>query len=107
MAIFTNDQAVTATVKFTDKKGKPDKVDGVPVWASDNADVAVVTAADDGMSASIVSGDLTGEEPWTANITCTADADLGEGVVQLIGTGSITYTGGQAVVSEITFTPTP
>ena len=101
--LLPDDKTVSASVAFTDAKGKPAKVDGIPIWASDNEDAATVAAADDGMSAVVTPGTLVGPEPWTANITVTADADLGAGVVAIIGTGSVTVTGGAASVVEITF----
>ena len=101
--LLPDDKSVFASVSFTDAKGKPARVDGIPVWASDNDDAATVVAADDGMSATVTPGTLTGPEPWTANITVTADADLGEGVQPIIGTGSVTVTGGTAAVVEIKF----
>jgi len=101
--LLPDDKTVSATVAFKDTKGKPAKVDGVPVWASDNEDAATVVAADDGMSAVVSPGALTSPEPWTANITVTADADLGEGVVPIIGTGSVTVTGGAASIIEVKF----
>jgi len=101
--LLPDDKTVSASVAFTDAKGKPAKVDGIPIWASDNEDAATVAANADGMSAVVTPGALAGDEPWTANITVTADADLGEGSKPIIGTGSVTVTGGAASVVEITF----
>ena len=101
--LLPDDKSVSATVAFADAKGKPAKVDGIPIWGSDNEDAATVAAAADGMSAVVTPGALVGPEPWTANITVTADADLGAGVVPIIGTGSVTVTGGTASIVEIKF----
>ena len=103
MPLLPDDKTVAASVAFTDAKGKPAKVDGVPVWASDNEDAATVVAAADGMSAVVSPGALANPEPWTANITVTADADLGAGMTPIIGTGSVTVTGGTASIVEIKF----
>jgi len=103
MALLPDDKTLPASVTFLDAKGKKAPVDGVPVWASDNEDVATVAAAADGMSAVVTPGPLTGPEPWMANITVTADADLGAGMTPIIGTGSVTVTGGTATVVNIDF----
>ena len=59
---------------------RPAKVDGVPVWASSDETVLLVTPAVDGMSAVVDT-----VAPGTARITVTADADLGAGVKTLTG----------------------
>lgn len=93
-----DDKTVSATVSFIDAKGKPAKVDGAPVWASDNEAVASVVAADDGMSAVIAPNDL-----GTAQISVTADADLGAGVTTLTGLGTVEVVAGTAVTASINF----
>jgi len=59
---------------------RPALVEGVPVWASSDETVLLVTPSVDGMSAMIDT-----VAPGTARITVSADADLGEGVVPLTG----------------------
>ncbi len=99
MATLPDDKTLPATVAYVDAKGNPATVDGAPVWASSNEGVATVAAAADGMSASIVPGSTLGD----TDITVTADADLGSGIVQLIATGTVTVVAGQAVTGAITF----
>jgi hypothetical protein len=94
-----DDKTVSATVSFVDAKGNPAKVDGVPVWAVDNTDVVVVTAADDGMSATFTPATTLG----TAQVSVSADADLGAGVTQIVGLGTIEVIAGQAVAAQINF----
>ncbi len=95
--------AVNAAVKFVDKFGNAAPVEGVPVWTNDREDVAVMTVAADGMSASFVPTGLVG----AATIQCTADADLGAGVVNVVLTGVLDLTGGAAVGGTIEFTAAP
>jgi len=93
-----DDKTVVATVSFVDAKGKPAKVDGAPVWASDNEAVATVVADATGLTAVVTPVDI-----GTAQISVTADADLGAGVVELIGLGTVEVIGGQAATAVINF----
>jgi hypothetical protein len=78
--INTDQNYPNVALTITDPKGRPAKVDGVPVWSSSDATVLAVTAAADGMSA-VVDTVAAG----TARITVTADADLGAGVTEITG----------------------
>lgn len=81
MADITTDQRFDNVVlSITDDRGRPAAVDGVPVWASSDETVLVVTPAVDGMSAVVDS-----VAPGTARITVSADADLGSGVQTITG----------------------
>lgn len=81
MADVTTDQFFPSVVlTITDATGAAATVDGVPVWASSDATVLAVTAAADGMSASVDT-----VAPGTARVSVSADADLGAGVVSLDG----------------------
>jgi hypothetical protein len=97
--LLPDDKIVSASVTYTDAKGHPAKVDGVPVWASDNTDVATVAASEDGMSATISPGSSLG----TAQISVTADADLGEGTREVIGIGTVEVVAGEAVAAVLSF----
>lgn len=91
-------QQVTVTVEFRDKKGNKAKVDGMPEWATDNSEVLTLTPAADGLSCVVAAaGPLS-----TANITLTADADLGTGVKPVIGTLEVTITAGEAATVVLT-----
>lgn len=94
-----DDQVVTASVVYKDAKGHPAQVQGAPVWASDTPAVADVTAAADGMSATVTPGTDLG----TCQISVTADADLGDGVENVVALGSVEVISGTAVVGEISF----
>jgi hypothetical protein len=78
--INTDQNFPNAALAITDARGRPAKVEGVPVWASSDETVLSVTAAADGMSA-VVDTVAAG----TARITVSADADLGAGVVEITG----------------------
>lgn len=96
---MSSTQQVGVSVEFKDKKGNPAKVDGVPEWMTDNSDVLIVTPAGDGMSCIVAAAGPLG----VGNITLTADADLGTGVVPVIGTLEVTITAGPA--TTVTLTP--
>ena len=81
MADITTDQNYpNVQLTITDAKGRPAKVDGVPVWASSDETVLAVTPAADGMSALIDT-----VAAGTARATVSADADLGAGVLTITG----------------------
>lgn len=94
--ILTDSQQVDLSIDPRDKKNKPAKVDGAPVWASSNEAVITVTAAADGMSATVVAG-----EPGDAQVNVSADADLGDGVTTLTGTLDVTVTAGAATTLAV------
>lgn len=77
-------QQVDFTISPKDRKGNPAAVDGVPVWASSNPNVASVEPSTDGLSATVKAG-----VPGSTVISVTADADLGAGVVNLAGTADV------------------
>ena len=76
--VLTDMQKVSAgPIQPVDGAGHPAPVDGVPVWAVSDEKILTVTPSADGLSADI---ETTGEL-GTAQVTVTADADLGAGVV--------------------------
>lgn len=80
MDITTDQNFPNVVLDIRDPKGRPAKVDGIPVWASSDETVASVTPASDGMSAIV---DTVG--PGVARVSVTADADLGAGVSTITG----------------------
>lgn len=100
MATLHDDKTITASIQPVDSKGRPAKVDGIPVWTSDNEAIATVVASADGMSAEITPG--TDLSPPAVTITCTLDADLGPGVTTLTAVGEITVVAAQAVTVAMT-----
>lgn len=95
---MTNSQKATATIAIVDKAGQPAPVDGIPVWASSDATIITVTPAADGMSADVVAVGPLGK----ANVSVTADADLGAGVKSIFGILEVEITQGEAVGITLT-----
>jgi hypothetical protein len=93
------DEYVEVKVSYVDAAGNPAVVDGDVVWESSNPDLVTVTAHDDTTSADVCpagNGDL-----GTAQISATADADLGEGVRELITVFDVQIVAGEAVAGTI------
>lgn len=95
------EQTFLASVTFADSKGKPAKVDGAPVWATDNSDVLTIAPAADGMSCQVTSSIIAG----AAKLKVSADADLGAGVVLIEGTLDVTVDARPATSVVITAGP--
>lgn len=100
--ILTDTQKATITATPVSARGNPARVDGIPTWTTDNPTVLGVEASADGMSATITAAGGVGD----AQVQFTCDADLGEGVVPVIGLLSVTVVAGPAasvglVASEI------
>lgn len=97
------DQKVSASVAFLDSQGNPAKVDGVPAWGSSDEGVVSVTAEADGLSALIVANSV-----GLAQVNVKADADLGEGMKEIVGTLDLDIVSGEAVSVVLTpGTPEP
>lgn len=78
--INTDQHYESVSLSITDNRGRPARVDGVPVWASSDETVLSVAASPDGMSAAIET-----VAPGTARVSVSADADLGTGVIEITG----------------------
>jgi hypothetical protein len=83
---------------ITDRAGNPARLDSVPTWDSSNTTALTVTAAPDGMSAVVTAGDVMAD---AVLVTMRADADLGEGVREIIGTLQVNVTAGEAQFVEL------
>jgi len=94
MSITLQDtQEVTLNLGLKDAEGNAGTVEGVPAWSVDDASVALVTPADDGLSALVAAGAL-----GTATISVVVN-----GITQTIG---ITVVGGDATqISIVAGTP--
>jgi hypothetical protein len=100
---ITNEQKVSITLNITTDAGRPAKVDGAPAWVilSGSSSLAV---AEDGLSAVLTSSDDPGD---TTGIV-KADADVGEGIVEISDTFTVHVAGAQAKNLGIGFgTPEP
>jgi hypothetical protein len=74
------DDVLDLAVGFQDKNGDAAKVDGAPAWALTDSSLGDLAVAEDGMSAS-----FTPKAIGALKIQVKADADLGEGVKEIIG----------------------
>jgi hypothetical protein len=92
-----NDKMINVQVTYVDAKGNPATVDSV-AWASSNVAILAVTEdTTDSTKASVVPVGAVGQ----AQITATADVDLGAGVKNLITTMDIAVVAGEAVAGTI------
>ena len=96
---LTIDQKARIDVAFTDRAGHPATVDGVPVWASSDEGLFSVQPAEDGMSAYVVAGDETGD---AGLLTVRADADMGEGMREVVGTLEVRISSGETQFMTLT-----
>lgn len=94
---LTATQQCDLTIAVTDAKGNPAPVDGPPQWFVDNPAVLALTPAADGMGCLVAAVGPLG----TALVSVKADADLGAGVVELVGTLEVEVTAGQAALMAI------
>ena len=72
---LTNEQKIKATLTPVTETGRPAKLDGAPSWTIQDGN-CTISVADDGLSATIIAGDVPGD----TMILIEADADLGAGV---------------------------
>jgi hypothetical protein len=93
------DQQVILQVEYVDANGNAATVDGPVQWDSSNPTIVTVTAdAADDMRALVQAVGPVGN----AQITATADADLGEGTRTLVTPMDVTVVAGEAVTGTIT-----
>ena len=92
------DDAVKMQVTYVDAEGNPAKVDGPITWASSDETLAEVEV--DSVDSSIVTVTPVGPT-GQVQITATADADLGDGVRELITVCDISLVAGEAVAGTI------
>lgn len=97
--VLTVSQKVSASITPVDAKGNPAPIDGVPAWSSSNPDIASVVPAEDGLSAVIVATGVVGD----TQVSVSADADLGEGVTQIVAIGDLSIRPDQAVALSLNF----
>lgn len=98
MLILTEEQQVALAVAFKTAGGHDAKVDGIPTWQSSDPTIVAVEVAADGMTATAVAQGPLG----TAQISATADADLGTGVREVTGVLDIEVRAAEAVSALVT-----
>lgn len=98
---ITNEEKVQVTLAPTTAAGNPATLDGAPTWTVTTGDATLEVAAD-GLSAFLVSG----AADINSQVTVTADADLGEGVVTLTDTIDLAVVAASAsVLGAVVATP--
>lgn len=97
MARITNEQQVTVMVAPKTAAGRAATIDGAVEFASSDPAVATVE------STGPLSGLVKSVVPGVAQISATFDADLGDGVREVVMTGAIEVVAAEAVTAEITF----
>ena len=95
--VLTDLEKVSLSVAFTSAAGNPAVVDGVPVWGTSDESILSVVAAEDGLSAVVTTVGPIG----TAQVSVTADADLGEGIKPLVGTLDVSVVASEAVFAIV------
>ena len=95
---LTDIQKVDLAVQPVDAAGNAALVDGACTWESSDVTVLTVEPAADGLSAVA----LTTGKLGTAQIKCTADADLTEGVLPILGVLDVEVVASAAVSVAIT-----
>jgi hypothetical protein len=100
---MTDTQKVSLTISPLDARGNPARVDGIPTWAASDPALLLVLPEPSGLGAvAIAIGGL-----GNAQVTVTADVDLGAGVREITGILDITIVGGEAVeLGIVAGTPT-
>lgn len=88
----------TASVAYTDAAGVSVPVSGAPTWTVDDATIASVTPAADGLSAAVVA-----LKAGTATITVVAEGDPTPGVDTITLTGTVNVVD-EASGGTLTFT---
>ena len=97
MLILTDAQKVTLTISPVSAAGNPAPVQN-PSWSVSDAEVLSVVVAEDGLSAVVSTVGKLGD----AQVSVTADADMGEGVKELTGVLDISVKASDAVSLNIT-----
>lgn len=93
-------QKVDLTIAPQDKKGNPAPVQDV-TWVTDNSEVLALTPSADGLTCTVAAvGPLTAAGT-PARVTVSADADMGAGVVTIVGFLDVEITAGQATIIAI------
>lgn len=98
------DNLIVVKVAYVDSHGNPAAIDDEVIWATSNDTVATVKV--DAGDSSICTVTAVGEI-GSAQITATADADLGEGSRDLVTLLDLTVVAGEAVAGVINVVAAP
>ena len=99
------DKQVRLQIQYVDANGNPAKVDGAVTWSSSDEDIArceprapLHEDVPEGGAVMLIPGTKVGE----CQVSARADADLGEGMRELVSLLDVTVVGGEAVAGNIT-----
>jgi hypothetical protein len=93
---------VGVKVSYVDSKGHPAAIDGDVSWSSSDESIVTVTAdAADSFAATVVG---VGDNVGIAQVTASADADLGAGVRNILTTSDVEVVAGEAIAGTIAIT---
>jgi len=96
--LLASGMQVDLSISYVDAGGNPAAVDGDVVWnTSDVSIIHVETRPNDSTQATLVASGPIGR----AQVSATADADLGEGVRTLITTFDVEVVAGEAIAGTI------
>ncbi len=85
--------------KITDIKGNVAPVEGLPAWSLTDSTLGELAVAEDGMSAMFTPAGPVG----ALKVQVLCDADMGEGVFNILGEGEIELIAGDAAIIELGF----
>jgi hypothetical protein len=94
--MLADDQQVDVAFKAIDSRGNPARIDGEARWASSDESVLEVFPNDDNSATALAVGPL-----GTAQVQVKIDADLGDGVRELVGILDVEVVAGEAVALEL------
>ena len=97
MANLKVTQKLPISIVIVDSQGNPASVDGVPAWSLTDTSKGAIVASADGMSAEFTPSGSLGE----VSVEVSADADLGVGVINILGSLPISIFSGQAVSIQL------
>lgn len=92
LTLGADDAGKKLILKPKDRHGNPAPVDGVPVWSVSDDSLLTVTPSEDGLRATVQAVGPVG----TGQVVVKADADLGEGFKEIIGTADVDIVAGEA-----------
>ena len=90
--------AVELEVAYVDAGGNPAEVDGPVAWSTSDASIVQVQVDADNTARCVMS---SGGKAGQAQVTATADADLGAGTRNLVTLLAVTVVAGEAVAGTI------
>jgi hypothetical protein len=102
-----SDKQVRLQIQYVDANNNPAVVDGLVSWESSDEEIAAVevleaTPQDETIPEGGVVMLVPGTKVGNAQVSAKADADLGEGMRELVTLLDITVVGGEAVAGTIT-----